>query len=372
MEIYRRLELTKQHGNVISNSGAVHRLVIDETGALYACGDNEFGQLGTGDTENKLVLTRVVFNKAVKMASVGGNHTIIIDIEGAIYACGDNNCGQLGLGGDKEPRLTLVPIPFNEPVRSVIAGDCCTFVITKIGKPYACGKNADGSLGLGYVENDDGSVGAGDKSLLTSVPFDHAVREVILGGDHTLFLTEDGTLYGCGENSAGQLGIEGVDLIYDITLLSLEDKVVAVAAGDRHTLVLTEEGKIYTCGDNCSGQLGQDCEDQVQGFVPIPLKEPVKMICAGYEHSLIVTRSGKLYACGSNEAGQLGLSVTDESREVMTLVPFSEEVAMIAAGCDHSTIVTTAGKTYVCGTNSSGQLCLNDTDQRSALTLSSV
>ncbi len=36
------------------------------------------------------------------------------------------------------------------------------------------------------------------------------------------------------------------------------EHVVAMAAGDRHSLFLTDEGQVWACGDNESGQLGLD------------------------------------------------------------------------------------------------------------------
>jgi len=347
MEVFRRLSLIEQQGQVTSSSGAAHQFIIKESGALYACGENEFGQLGTGDTENKSILTRVPFDKAVKMASAGSDHTIVLDTEGAIYACGNDDFGQLGLDSSS-PLLTLTQIPFSEPVRSVVAGNLNTYVITAAGKAYACGSNTDGCLGVDFTEKEDAIPSETRcKLALTPVLFDHSIKEIVVGGSHTLFVTDEGALYGCGDNSLDQLGSNRADPIYAVVRLSLEAKIVVVAAGDNHTLVLTAEGQVYACGDNTCGQLG--LESGTQGFALIPCEEPVKMICAGYEHSLIVTRSGKLYGCGNNECGQLGLNYFEDRREVMTLIPFTEEIATLTAGYTHTTVVTTDGKTYVCG-----------------------
>lgn len=38
----------------------------------------------------------------------------------------------------------------------------------------------------------------------------------------------------------------------------LANKVVECALGDNHTLFLTNEGKVYSCGNNDYGQLGHD------------------------------------------------------------------------------------------------------------------
>jgi len=40
-------------------AGAMHSLVLTESGEVYAWGDNAFGQLGLGDTEDRLTPTKV-------------------------------------------------------------------------------------------------------------------------------------------------------------------------------------------------------------------------------------------------------------------------------------------------------------------------
>ena len=67
---------------------------------------------------------------------------------------------------------------------------------------YACGRNANGELGLGHKENAQALVPI-------PCPFRGASRivQVTCGGNHTMVLTSDGTVWSCGFNSVGQLGL---------------------------------------------------------------------------------------------------------------------------------------------------------------------
>ena len=41
-------------------AGNSHTLIVGEDGSLFACGYNDYGQLGTGDTVSRFAPTRVV------------------------------------------------------------------------------------------------------------------------------------------------------------------------------------------------------------------------------------------------------------------------------------------------------------------------
>ena len=75
---------------------------------LYASGRNYYGQLGLGDTTNRDKWTEVTLPDGFKIEKViaGGDHSFLkgtVDGEAKLYACGDNQYGQLGLG-HSEPR----------------------------------------------------------------------------------------------------------------------------------------------------------------------------------------------------------------------------------------------------------------------------
>ncbi|NXE71395.1 RCC2 protein, partial [Calcarius ornatus] len=86
------------------------------------------------------------------------------------------------------------------------------------------------------------------------------VRSVVSGpcAAHSLLITAEGKLWSWGRNEKGQLGhgdTKRVEAPRPIEALSSE-AIVAAACGRNHTLALTESGSVFAFGENKLGQLG--------------------------------------------------------------------------------------------------------------------
>jgi alpha-tubulin suppressor-like RCC1 family protein len=78
---------------------------------LYAWGYNKFGQLGTGDTTNRLTPQIVGFfnDKKLKKIDAGEYHSLALTETGDLYAWGTNANGELGITGSYQLTPQLVP-----------------------------------------------------------------------------------------------------------------------------------------------------------------------------------------------------------------------------------------------------------------------
>ncbi len=132
---------------IVTKDGSIFTL---QNGVVLAYGNNEYGQLGLGDTTNRSTPEKINIpnKKVVQIVSVDTS-TFFITGSGECFACGSNFNGQLGLG-DTTNRSTpeKINIP-NEEIVQVIPGKYNTFFKTKSGKWFACGYNRAGQLGLG-------------------------------------------------------------------------------------------------------------------------------------------------------------------------------------------------------------------------------
>lgn len=75
---------------------------------------------------------------------------------------------------------------------------------------------------------------------------------------HSVLITEEGKPMTYGRNQFGQLGIDNT-VTQDKPMLvsSMQDmNIISAACGRNHTLFLTDTGTVYACGDNRSGQCG--------------------------------------------------------------------------------------------------------------------
>lgn len=142
------------------------------------------------------------------------------------------------------------------------------------------------------------------------------------GVSFSLVLTASGQLYTFGSDDAGELG-DGKSSYEEnptpevITLPGATGSPVQVAAGREFSLVLTSSGQLYAFGGDSNGELGNGSNNYEGASTPVAITLPgekgsIKEIAAGRNHSLVVTRSGQLFAFGSDQYGQLGNGKTEK------------------------------------------------------------
>ena len=89
----------------------LHTMILKTDGSLWACGYNEYGQLGNGTSTSFGTPTSTPVKVMDDVASVEAAtyHTIMLKTDGSLWACGDNQFGQLG-DGTTVPRTLPVKI----------------------------------------------------------------------------------------------------------------------------------------------------------------------------------------------------------------------------------------------------------------------
>eukprot|EP01091_Cochliopodium_minus_P019867 TRINITY_DN848_c0_g1_i1.p1 TRINITY_DN848_c0_g1~~TRINITY_DN848_c0_g1_i1.p1 ORF type:complete len:652 (+),score=224.32 TRINITY_DN848_c0_g1_i1:23-1957(+) len=79
-----------------------HNIIVTESGDLYVFGCNSFGQLGLpSDIKIQNKPHKLLQNKNIKSIHVGSNHSFFLEKNGDLYGTGQNNFGQLGNGDTK-------------------------------------------------------------------------------------------------------------------------------------------------------------------------------------------------------------------------------------------------------------------------------
>ncbi|HBL49073.1 MAG TPA: RCC1 repeat-containing protein, partial [Firmicutes bacterium] len=79
-------------------AGGSHTFAVKNNGTVWACGRNEFGQLGDGTTTDRHTPVQVNGLSNVKAITGGNTHTVALTNDGAVWTWGRNDCGQLGDG----------------------------------------------------------------------------------------------------------------------------------------------------------------------------------------------------------------------------------------------------------------------------------
>jgi alpha-tubulin suppressor-like RCC1 family protein len=279
-------------------SAAKHSIVLKEDGTVWSWGDNEFGQLGIGNSDiiNSSTPRRIEGVHGVVAVAVGNKHSLALTDEGNVWSWGNNTEGQIGHANQTESYVPKLIHGLTNVV-SIASGYSHSIVLKEDGTVWTWGENNFGQLGIG------------NKSTLVK-PVQVAGLENIVyisaGAGHCIAVKGDGTVWTWGWNDYGQLG----DGTFETRLKPVKSKVtnvVKVSAGGLHNTALTAMGEVIAWGSNTFGQLGKS---RVRNY-PVPVKvyalQDVIEIASGDMHSMAVLQDGTVKTWGSNSSGQLGL-----------------------------------------------------------------
>ncbi|CAM9092741.1 unnamed protein product, partial [Ectocarpus fasciculatus] len=185
-----------------------HSAAVCTDGSMYTFGRNDFGQLGHGDCIDRKTPQLVPgVNKPAVAVSCGQFHTTFVNSASQAFACGKNDFGQLGLENVENVKIfTKIDISFSQsatassPVAQVCCGYYHTLVLLQSGLVLGCGRNDYGQLGLGHTQPRVHGLQpvSGLREKLVNV--------LSCGCYHSAAITSNGMMYVFGRNNHGQLG----------------------------------------------------------------------------------------------------------------------------------------------------------------------
>jgi len=276
-------------------AGDYHTCALKFGGAVWCWGYNGYGQLGTGDNQNRRNGVNNSFGipnlgtgrKAIDIAAAGYSTCVLLDNQ-QVKCWGYNGVGTLGLGdtfgrgdgpGEMGDALPAVDTGFSGfPLKEIVAGRYHVCAVRANGVwPKCWGYNAFGQLGLGDTNNrgdNPGEMG----TLLPLLPSGSRTWEMVGGYAHTCVPTSSGFVgrdrVKCfGYNGLGQLGVGdavnrgdnpgevafGLPPAVELGLepgTGFHHQVLGMTAGHYHTCALLGTGNIKCWGYNALGQLG--------------------------------------------------------------------------------------------------------------------
>ena len=233
-------------------AGVGHTLCVSAGGRVFAWGDSEYGQLGVGDRENKVVPTLVTGlpqSKLIVQVTARALHTACLTADGVVYVYGYGGSGRLGVG-DTEDRVvpTLVRGELGgRKVLQVAAGGLHTVCVAEYASAFAFGFNYKGQLGVGDREN------RLVPTLMRGELENKSIMQVAAGYAYTMFVTGDGLVFATGDSDTEER------LVPTPITGQLQGKTAVyrgIAAGRYQTVCITSDGSLFSWGWNYSGQLG--------------------------------------------------------------------------------------------------------------------
>jgi len=346
----------------VNVQGLADGVMSVDAGTYYTCallissgvkcwGENFYGQLGDGTTEDKNVPVDVVdLINGASSISTGYLHTCVGMVIGGIKCWGNNIFGQLGDGTNTSKKTPVNVIGINDHIILSTLGIHHTCVLLASEKMKCWGNNVYGQLGNGTY-------------LSTNIPAEaldlgNNVRSGSTMNNHSCAVLTDGKIKCWGANYFGQLG-DGTsankNFPADVSNFGSEAKMIST--GEYHTCAITASNGVKCWGNNSSGQLGDNSNTTNNIPVDVHNIESVNhSVYTGGDHSCSLTASGGVNCWGENSSGQLGDGTTVGKSTPVAVVGVNNAANMVSTGVYHTCAVTTNNGVKCWGSNGYGQL----------------
>jgi alpha-tubulin suppressor-like RCC1 family protein len=283
------------HGVTALATGGFHNCAITPTGVM-CWGENEYGELGDGTTDNRNSPVKVIgLSKDIIALAAGESFSCALSRIGRVSCWGENRSGELGDGTTIDRSLPSYVKGLGDDIVSIAASGHHTCALTRSGSVKCWGIDIQ----------DDNKDGVTTPEIVSGVS---NVMAIATGGVADCALIQSGTVRCWGDVSlAGDINNQPTDVP------GLPDIIIAITGGDVHFCVLSNLGDVMCWGDNEVGQLGIG---STISWIDHPMSVPglggnVISISAGGAHTCAMLTSLQVKCWGWNGAGQLGDGTTD-------------------------------------------------------------
>jgi alpha-tubulin suppressor-like RCC1 family protein len=352
---------------VMIEGGLYHSIALKGDGTVWAWGANSYGQLGNGGGAQQTTPVQVkasggAFLSSITAVAAGDRFSLALKPDLTVLAWGYNSNGQLGDGtfGNKNMAVNVSGLT---DIRAIAAGWSHALALKADGTVWAWGRNDNGQIGDGTTTSQKTPV----QVKLSGGAFLSGVTAVAAGGNHSVALKADGTVWAWGANAQGEIGdtTSGPSRLYPTQAQSSDGMplttVTAVAAGGFHSVALKEDGTVWAWGRNVEGQLGDNSTGQKNTAVQVSLPGGapligVTAITAGDEHTVALKTDGTVWAWGSNVKGQIGDNTQVNRTAAKEVTALGGGTSAVTGGDDFTIALKTDGTVRAWGLNDYGQI----------------
>lgn len=318
-------------------AGQMHSLFVKTDGTVWAAGAGDGGRLGDGTLQSKNTPVQVQIS-GVKDVAAGSSFSLFLKEDGTVWGCGENPSGALGIEG--RPSIpTQIPI---DGVVAISAGYNHSLFLKENGSVWACGYG--GRWGGNPI---------GDGTNVDVIP----LKEIMTGcksfsascgtqmDSFSLFLSTDGIVTATGTNNFGALG-DGTSQARSSPVQTLiNGSIKSVATGPNQSFFIKEDLSLWACGYNSSGQLGINSLTYAQ--IPIHVLDNVIAVASGESRTLFLRTDGSVWGSG----GDNGLPVQIMSLGIMLNATATVGGSISGGGAftpnEVATLTATAGLGYL-------------------------
>ncbi len=300
--------------------GLFHGCALLFGGTVECWGYGPDGELGDGEGIDQWTPVPVDLGGVrARYVLAARYHSCIVTTYGAVRCWGDNDKGQLGTG-DIQPHFTPTGdiSGLDDEVLSLAGGDYFTCALLRNGNVQCWGSNTYGQLG-----NDNAPTASNSPvDVLLAKP----ARTLVAGRRHACVGHADDTVSCWGSNENSQLGYVGL-IQSDVPVTAdATGSATTLAAGYRHNCIVLND-EVWCWGGNFYGSLGIESTVPSTTAVKPLLGGTARNIYSGImsDFSCALMTDGQVLCWGYNEGGNLGtndmITLGDDPGEMADLVP---------------------------------------------------
>lgn len=286
--------------------------VVDDSGVVYVAGANHCGQLGLGsgfgDEVGELTVLFGMLEplrEAVLPRNADADQPIAWSLylaqSGNLYACGDNSFGQLGLGDTANRSLPVLVASGVRAVSAVCADDVAfSAYLTEDGRLYVMGDMYTGADGLGSGQHRIQN----EPVLVHSIPQGEIRLFAVTVGGGLLALDQYGDVWAWGRELHGELGTgrQGGTIIDEPIRVFRAGSGVRVMGSCAHCSYLLTEDGLLLAGYVPYGSAVQEgavapCFDWSGYFIELRLERAVRL-ASGLDSLFVVCADSGIYHIG--------------------------------------------------------------------------
>jgi alpha-tubulin suppressor-like RCC1 family protein len=350
----------------IVNSGQYFACALS-SGSASCWGDNEDDNLGIGNDLQQTAPRAVDSTAQFALVALGDNHACAIRAPDASVVCwGDNTYGQIGNGGGMPSYASPQPVALPGPARWVTAGYEHACAVLDDGSLWCWGDNREGQLGL----ND----AYGSPNASKPVRVGNAVDWITVSGGegHTCAVRAPGTMWCWGRNTNYELGLgtTNPDQLRAPTQVGMLTDWTFVELGQDDACALRADGTLWGWGDGTPGQLAAP-----PGKFPSPTQigtdKTWTTVSTDTFSSCGIESGGALFCWGRNIEGQLGVGDTTD-RTMPTATGNGSLFGSVSVGRFFTCAESLSLQVLCTGADDHGQLGVGDTMRRNVFTAVSL
>ena len=293
-----------------------HTCALTVEGQVWCWGNNQDGQLGTGDVFDRSEPYHVAVVTQATDLSMGTSFTCAAQIDGQVLCWGLSDEGQTG-----SPALTVDRVRGLDEPAIKVAVDYESCALLQSGAVKCWDQN----------DYEPGAVESMDQILQTVDGLNGTVVDIQSGGTFSCALLASGHVQCWGGNEYGELGAALPTQSYAPVDVNLRGEAESMALGSVHACAILTDGGVQCWGDDLLNQLGDsgNTNTTAQGATDVTgLRTAAVQIAAGYSSSCALLADASVECWG--RFGDYQGAATD------------------VEGLDQAALAVAAASTYMC------------------------